>query len=350
MKNVIYFAVFVVVLVGAYFVINGNLSNHDMVIDANNENISVRERESETFVYETEAESADECSAHEQFDAENRVCYFECANEAECAEIEKAIEEEFGGWTEELANDTGKVEEKTIAENDKSLQAEYKVSPGENITLESGKDNEKFRKIWSEIAELSPDSLSNTYIEKYQIFDNKSDDTLAFVDDEDGNGKWRVAVNLAGYNTSTERENKSTFIHELAHIITLNKQQINDNESDFSEGCGTFKIEEGCVWPDTYLNVFGNQFWKVEGKQLESQEFEEDKFVTEYASTNAVEDLAESFAFYVLSPKPTGNTIRDQKILSWYKLDPDNNLGTSFRSQMRNALSKDIVRARKLSN
>lgn len=346
MKNVIYFAVFVVVLVGAYFAINGNMSNDDMGADVNNENIGAREREGDTFVYETEAESADECSAYEQFDAENGVCYFECANEAECAEIEKAIEEEFAGWTDELENDTGKVEEKTIAENDKSLQAEYKVNPGENITLESGKDNEKFRKIWNEIAELSPDSLSNTYIEKYQIFDNKSDDTLAFVDDEDGNGKWRVAVNLAGYNTSTERENKSTFIHELAHIISLNTTQVNSNADENS--CNTFYLDEGCTKNNSYLYNFQKTFWIGVSKNSEGgADFNEQDFVTEYASTNEVEDLAESFAFFVLGKEGEPNTPTKNAKMNFFYNYPDL---VQIRKEMRSVLTQDIVRSRKLSN
>lgn len=318
MKNVIYFVVFVVGLVGVYFVINGNMFSGNMNNGGNGEPISGRERELGTFVYETEAESADECSAHEQFDAENGVCFFECENEVECTEISNAIDAEFSSWTDELQNDTGKVEEKVISENDKSLQAEYVVSTGENITLESGKDNEKFRKIWREIAELSPDNLSNNYIEMYQIFDNKNDDTLAFVDDEDRNGKWRVAVNLAGYNTSTERENKSTFIHELAHIISLNTAQINSNADQNS--CNTFYLDEGCTKNNSYLYNFQKTFWVGVNKNSEgSAEFDENKYVTEYATTNEVEDLAESFAFFVLGKEDQPSSpVKNVKINFFY--------------------------------
>ncbi len=252
MKKVIYYLIFIVVLIIAGLVIM-EYRGQDFHGEQNGGADESRERGEEGFVYETEAESADECSVREKFDAENSVCYFECENEAECAEIEKTIEEEFAGWTEELQNDTDKVEEKIIPENDKSLQAEYAVRAGEKIILESGKDNEKFRKIWTEIAELSPDNLSNTYIEKYQVFDNENDDTLAFVDDEDGNGKWRVAVNLAGYNTSRERENKSTFIHELAHIISLNSAQVSSSIDE--NACNTFYLDEGCTKNNSYLYI-----------------------------------------------------------------------------------------------
>jgi hypothetical protein len=345
MKKVTYYVLFLVVLgVVGYFVftnfeINSNASNLE-----NQQTNNTRERDNEGFVYETEAQSPDECSVHEQFDAENGVCFFECANEAECAEISNAIDAEFAGWTDELEKDNGKVEEKTIAENDKSLQAEYIVSSGEKISLESGKDNEKFRKIWEEIAELSPDSLSNNYIEKYQIFDNKSDDTLAFVDDEDGNGKWRVAVNLAGYNTSTERENKSTFIHELAHIISLNTSQVNSNADE--NNCPTFFLDEGCTKNNSYLYNFQKTFWTGVKKNSEgAAEFDENKYVTEYATTNEVEDLAESFAFFVLGKEGEPNTPTKNAKVNYFYNYPEL---VQIRKDMRNVLAKDIVRAKKM--
>ena len=91
-------------------------------------------------------------------------------------------------WTDELSNTKSPVQEKNIKGDDKSLKAEYAVSKGEIITLQTGKDSTEYQNIWGEIKDLSPDSLSDKYIEQYQVFDNKNDDTLAFVDDEDGNG------------------------------------------------------------------------------------------------------------------------------------------------------------------
>jgi hypothetical protein len=364
MNKIIYYTIFLIALVGGYFLITNFGIDSELNDDNQNQSQSAgkeigeseasgstRQKEGEILVYEAEAESADECSAYEQFDAENKVCFYECESEAECKEIGDAIEAEFAVWTDELEKDTGKVEEKSIASNDKSLRAEYIVSAGENISLKIGKDNEKYKQIWEEIAQLSPDSLSNKYVDTYQVFENKSDDTLAFVDDEDGDGKWRIAVNLSGYNTSTTRENKSTFIHELAHIISLNSSQVNAGVQQNS--CKNFYLDEGCTNGSSFLNNFQKTFWvnikKVKNENGESMaEFDENKFVTEYAATNEVEDLAESFAFFVLEKDNENlgddSILKNQKIKYFYNY-PEL---VSIRKDMRSVLSKDIVRAKKL--
>lgn len=299
------------------------------------------EKVDEVLVYETEVDSADQCSSYEVFDAAKSVCSFECASEIECTEIQKSIDDELASWTDELKKDDAPVAEIIIKDNDKSERATYKVSPGEKISFVSGNDAQEYRKIWDDIKVLSPDNISDKYIEEYQVFDNEKDDTLAFVDDQDGNGKWRIAINLAGHKSSNEREQKATFIHELAHIITLNLSQL--DPAITKEKCKNFYLDEGCTYANSYLNIFKNTFWK----NVTTQNFSESKFVTDYATTNEVEDAAESFAFFVLGKGQDilGDSVRDQKIKSFYNY-PEL---VAIRKDMRNNLSAEIVRAKKIS-
>ena len=57
--------------------------------------------------------------------------------------------------------------------------------------------------------------------------------------------------------------------------------------------------------------MFVNNFWKEDFKASQDQEEDdfysgnENNFVTDYAATNPGEDIAESFAFFVLQSKPT---------------------------------------------
>ncbi len=44
----------------------------------------------------------------------------------------------------------------------------------------------------------------------------------------------------------------------------------------------------------------------------------EDDFVSDYAATSPEEDIAESFATFVLKPKPTGDTLADEKVAFFY--------------------------------
>ena len=44
----------------------------------------------------------------------------------------------------------------------------------------------------------------------------------------------------------------------------------------------------------------------------------EDRFLTDYAATNPEEDIAEAFTFFILSPRPSGDIVAEQKILFFY--------------------------------
>jgi hypothetical protein len=58
------------------------------------------------------------------------------------------------------------------------------------------------------------------------VFSDEQDDTIAFVVDDDGDGKRHIAVNLPIHQASDLKEQKATLIHELSHIITLNHDQM----------------------------------------------------------------------------------------------------------------------------
>jgi hypothetical protein len=45
----------------------------------------------------------------------------------------------------------------------------------------------------------------------------------------------------------------------------------------------------------------------------------QDQFVDDYATTHPTEDIAESFAYFVFNPKPTGNSVREQKVAFFYE-------------------------------
>jgi hypothetical protein len=66
-----------------------------------------------------------------------------------------------------------------------------------------------------------------------------------------------------------------------------------------------------------------------------------DRFVSEYAATNPGEDIAESFALFILDPKPqTTNTVAREKVAFFYAYPAL----TAFRTEMRTALVTGIVR------
>jgi hypothetical protein len=289
----------------------------------------------EFIVYETEVESEDDCSSFEAYDAETQVCYFECTTESECEEILLEIDAELESWATTLEDQGHTFSEDILSQED--FLALFAVTESEKIELIQGEPSPEYQSLWQEVADLSPDFLSNEFIEHFAVYSDESSDTLAYVSDEDANGKWLIAVNLAAHTTSTVREQKSTIIHELAHILTLNSSQIRS----VYENCDTYEISEGCARDTSYLYSFFYSFWK----DLQDQAFSPDLFVTEYATTNTEEDLAESFAFFILESTVVDSTVRDQKV-RFFSQYPE--LAT-IRSEMRQVLAKEILRQKKLN-
>lgn len=312
--------------------------------------------------YAYPAESESECYEDEMYDESEGMCvYVEYEGEAPNA-FEESAEEELGGWADEYESEGGIQDEggysyygdseqsDSESEEESPLRATYRVDVGEKISLVDGTAGVEDKIMWQQIAALSPNAFSNKYIEQYGVFDNQDDDTLAYVHDEDGNGKWIVAINAAGYQSSTPRERATTLVHELGHIVTLNEDQVPSGDE---ETCTGFFTGEGCAPDHAYITKFVRQFWTTEdiasvgGGAGEGDESlfsrKPHSFVTEYASTNPGEDIAESFALFVLDPQKNASSVAEEKVQSFYAY-PEL---VTFRADMRQALVQGIVRSRK---
>ena len=149
--------------------------------------------------------------------------------------------------------------------------------------------------------------------------DGKFDDTLY--------DNWLMYYNILAQQNADIMSD--ILIHEYGHYLTLNRKQM-DWESNV---CHTEAIY-GCEKADAYLNLFYLEFWKdiyPEWKEIkyESKNYESDielfyekyqsRFVNQYASTDPVEDIAESWTAFVIKPTPLGNSIAEQKIKFFYQ-------------------------------
>ncbi len=117
-----------------------------------------------------------------------------------------------------------------------------------------------------------------------------------------------------------------TVIHEFAHVLTLNADQVDPTTEEFA--CNTFHTGEGCSFSNSYINALFELGWKDIYEEFEDLNFDgyeiydryPDRFVTEYAATNPGEDVAEVFSVFVTqNNRPTGNSIADQKIRLMYE-------------------------------
>jgi hypothetical protein len=138
-------------------------------------------------------------------------------------------------------------------------------------------------------------------------------------------------------------------IHETGHLLTINTAQMPfddlhyysyDEEQNGFRGCPQYAFDSACSLPDSYINLFYERFWKdiyaewtqVELEAEDAQSFEEyleameqfyegheALFLNSYAATNIREDMAESFSYFVLNPKPDGNSISEKKVGFYYE-------------------------------
>ena len=123
-----------------------------------------------------------------------------------------------------------------------------------------------------------------------------------------------------------------TLVHEFAHLLTLNESQV-DYSVFYEDECSTHLLSEGCLYKEAYFAKYFSEFWEgdmydewymfVDGESEDNVELfyndYTDEFVTEYAATDPTEDIAESFAHFVLLDMPTqAETIAEDKLLFFY--------------------------------
>lgn len=207
---------------------------------------------------------------------------------------------------------------------------DYEVSGRE---LEFQNDRDKHQLIWDLTRKIIPLSHRNK-VDKFLIYTGESSQTAGFVNPINNDlSKWRMGIAIdyafeGGFNANKELSH--TIIHEFGHILSLNNAQVN---ASVAEGnCNGFHLQEGCAKQGSYLHAIYTRFWAdiyaeyrdkhKEGQTRMDQFYRkyQDHFVTEYASTNLVEDFAEVFAVFVSqNQKPPASSIANKKVLMLYE-------------------------------
>ena len=207
-------------------------------------------------------------------------------------------------------------------------------------------DLETQKEIWDYFASLIPEQ-KREMITNYSILTDGKDNVLAAVAQTRADPrKWVLEVDIA--DAKDHANLTFTMIHEFGHLLTLNSDQVPPdvnvfhnpgNEEVFRQEaamCSNYFTSEGCSQPNSYINQFYRQFWgdiypewsqidHIDDVVLYYEKMNEfykqhaDRFVSEYASTNPVEDIAETWVHFVLAPKPTRDTVADQKVLFFYE-------------------------------
>jgi hypothetical protein len=186
----------------------------------------------------------------------------------------------------------------------------YQVVDGELDPAASGLTQQ----VWDTFVRVVTPEFAAQVMSQYRVGDAPKSDTLAYVYQDDDPEYWVLAANLA--TSEDESQLIATLVHEYAHILTLTGTEMNRDETS----CATIELSEGCARDDSYLLAFQGQFWAGYDTSAPAPDnsdadvaydfylSHEDDFVSDYAATNVVEDIAESFMTFVLEDRPTDAT------------------------------------------
>jgi len=209
-----------------------------------------------------------------------------------------------------------------------------------NIISQDNIIHAKHQEIWDLFVAIVPKTDRKTLI-KYIVYDNQEDNMYGYVSQDQWDpSKWNLTININKYYDEywKLKHYKSIYAltHEFWHIFTLNDFEVEQfpinltqqDQDTFIWKCKTYLILEGCVKQYSYINKFIDKFWKenFERSQNRNWYYKEDfysdnetKFVTQYASYNPWEDLAETFTAFIYQAKPKWITQAEKKILFLYE-------------------------------
>lgn len=168
------------------------------------------------------------------------------------------------------------------------------------------------------------------YVDEWRIFNNADSDLGAYVElmsaTDAGPRNWVVGVNTAGYDSESLDSFVNLFIHEYGHIVLYDLK--------------------------TFERSYKAKFWtvadevnsrKIKSAQTDNEivmaekyfETNQNRFVNDYAVNSYEEDLAETFVYFVREDMPNNNTVRDQKIRTFYQEPSLVKIRTQIRENLK---------------
>lgn len=179
----------------------------------------------------------------------------------------------------------------------------------------SEKEKKDAYTYWKKTTEVLPKELFKN-ISLFKVGGDGEGNTMAYVMPMDEKGiKWVMSVDPD--DIADDGIFPYTAVHEMFHYISLNDEQAEYLE-DYSEVYPDEIFQDGILYAEegSYIQDFYTAFWKSVHKDWETNPENiyfyirhQSEFVTEYASTNCAEDMAETFCAYVLMKEaPTEKT------------------------------------------
>lgn len=195
------------------------------------------------------------------------------------------------------------------SEREEQIIASYAVNGNEIALRPSNEDEEYYAWLWERFAWIIPSDYREMVV-RFEVFDHA--DTMAYVkQDEEDDTNWIYAANRVQATYETERI--MTDIHEFGHLLSFNAEQVDPYVEE--DDCETQMLDEGCAFEESYIYRFYRLFWQDGGSE------DEYDYVTDYAMSSVDEDFAESWAYFVMTDRPEGDSVVDRKISFFYDYD-----------------------------
>jgi hypothetical protein len=208
------------------------------------------------------------------------------------------------------------------------------------------KDFASQKDAWKLFTALIPRE-QRSLLSQFQIMTDGPGGVLSAVEQTtDDPRRWVLETDIA--DAPDTKNLAFTLLHEFGHLLTLGPAQVPPDLQVFNDpdsmrvrngaiaACSNFFPGEGCSLTDSYINVYFERFWKdlytewslidrmQDGgrKDAKLEAFYQkyrDGFVDSYAVTSPVEDIAETWAYFILKAWPDGDSVVDNKLRFFYE-------------------------------
>jgi len=205
------------------------------------------------------------------------------------------------------------------------ILAKYHVKTGALGAFVSGTNKSQYRDVWTFYTQLVPQG-ERKGITIYAIFAPKGDskDKAGYVTLNGDKSSWILAVNPDAPGGRWEQAD--TLVHETMHTLSIGGTQTDLTATHCSVDLGS---AVGCPKPNSYLEAYIKRFWTPLISQWEQAQKNKtleafykqhaSEFTRDYAATSPSEDIAESFAAYVLNtPNVPPGVVAKEKFFENY--------------------------------
>ena len=179
--------------------------------------------------------------------------------------------------------------------------------------------------VWEYLCSILP-LEARQKIAEFNLYTDGTSNVLAYTApmEEDGvNDNTRFAISIDYYDVYDENGEKRdwskltyTILHEYGHVLLEDETQI-----DLTKGTGTH--DPATFIEGSFRKGFYDAFWSGLGDTgVGDYEANPTNYVSRYGANYFHEDIADTFAVFVLGGQPQGSTVAEEK-LRFFWADPD---------------------------